>query len=61
MSVIPIFNAPSENDNFSEPSLQMDGAPADRYNHRIGNEDYSQPGDLFRLMAKDSQERRMDQ
>ncbi|MBU1139063.1 MAG: catalase, partial [Proteobacteria bacterium] len=26
---------------------------ADRYNHREGNDDYTQPGNLFRLMSDD--------
>ena len=29
---------------------------ADRYNHRDGNDDYRQPGDLFRLMTADQKE-----
>jgi Catalase-related immune-responsive len=33
---------------------------ADRYNHREGNDDYKQPGDLFRLLPPDGRERRMD-
>jgi len=30
---------------------------ADRYNHRDGNDDYTQAGDLFRLMTPDAQKR----
>jgi catalase len=33
---------------------------ADRYDHRAGNDDYRQPGDLFRLMPPESQQRLMD-
>ena len=33
---------------------------ADRYNHRDGNDDYKQAGDLFRLMPADAQARLMD-
>jgi len=33
---------------------------ADRYNHRDGNDDYSQAGDLFRLMTEDQRELLMD-
>jgi catalase len=29
---------------------------ADRYDHRIGNDDYSQPGALFRLMSRDQKQ-----
>ena len=35
---------------FKEPPLKISG-DADRYDHRIGNDDYKQPGDLFRLMS----------
>jgi catalase len=34
---------------YAEPPLRISG-DADRYNHREGNDDYSQPGALFRLM-----------
>jgi len=30
---------------------------ADRYDHREGNNDYSQPGKLFRLMTAEQQQR----
>jgi catalase len=30
---------------------------ADRYDHRQGNDDYTQPGNLFRLMLPDEKER----
>ena len=43
------FNGPVEDREFREPPLNIFGA-ADRYNHRDGNDDYRQPGDLFRLM-----------
>jgi catalase len=33
-----------------EPPLKISG-DADRYDHRAGNDDYTQPGDLFRLMS----------
>jgi len=35
--------------------LKISGA-ADRYNHRDGNDDYTQPGDLFRLMSPAQQQ-----
>ena len=43
------FGGPVENQHFAEPPLPVCGA-ADRYDHRAGNDDYTQPGDLFRLM-----------
>lgn len=44
------FNGPLQDERFREPPLSISGA-ADRYNHRDGNDDYRQPGDLFRLMS----------
>jgi catalase len=35
-----------------EPPLRISG-DAERYNHRDGNDDYIQAGDLFRLMSAD--------
>lgn len=43
------FGGPVEDPKFVEPPLKISG-DADRYNHRDGNDDYSQPGELFRLM-----------
>ena len=50
------FDGPVEDNAYREPPLAIDGA-ADRYNHRDGNDDYTQAGDLFRLMESDQQER----
>jgi catalase len=33
---------------------------ADRYNHRDGNDDYSQPGNLFRLLDAGQKQRLFD-
>ncbi|HSG99003.1 MAG TPA: catalase [candidate division Zixibacteria bacterium] len=46
------FNGPVEDARFAEPPLKISG-DADRYNHREGNDDYKQPGNLFRLMNDD--------
>lgn len=46
------FNGPVDDKRFKEPPLKIDG-DADRYDHRQGNEDYKQAGDLFRLMTAD--------
>ena len=35
---------------FREPPLHITG-DADRYDHRAGNDDYTQAGNLFRLMS----------
>jgi catalase len=53
------FNGPVEDPRFVEPPLRLSGDAA-RYNHRVGNDDYRQPGDLFRLIGKEAQERLMN-
>jgi catalase len=40
-----------EDPRFKEPPLKISG-DADRYDHREGNDDYTQAGNLFRLMSK---------
>jgi len=50
------FGGPKQCPAFAEPPLKISG-DADRYNHRDGNDDYSQPGALFRLMTPDAQQR----
>ncbi len=45
------FSGPVQDERFREPPLAITG-DADRYDHRVGNEDYSQPGKLFRLMNR---------
>ncbi len=47
---------PQECPAFNEPPLKVSGDVA-RYNHRDGNDDYTQPGNLFRLMTPDAQQR----
>ena len=42
-----------------EPALKLSGDAA-RYNHREGNDDYRQAGDLFRLIGKEAQGRLVD-
>ena len=49
------FSGPAQDESFREPPLKISG-DADRYNHREGNDDYSQPGDLFRLMNDDQKD-----
>jgi catalase len=44
------FGGPVQDQHFAEPPLKIFGN-VDRYNHRYGNDDYTQPGDLFRLMS----------
>jgi catalase len=42
------FGGPVEQPSAKEPPLRISG-DADRYNHRIGNDDYGQPRALFNL------------
>ncbi len=44
------FHGPTQTAAFAEPPLKISG-DANRYNHRDGNDDYTQPGNLFRLMS----------
>jgi catalase len=50
------FHGPAQDKRFVEPPLKISGDAA-RYNHRDGNDDYRQPGDLFRLLSADAQQR----
>ncbi|WP_445143381.1 catalase [Dyella sp. Tek66A03] len=49
------FGGPVEDKSVKEPPLAIVG-DADRYDHRDGNDDYSQAGDLFRLMSTDQKQ-----
>lgn len=49
------FGGPIDDKQFKEPPLAIFGE-ADRYDHRVNNEDYSQAGDLFRLMSAQQKE-----
>jgi catalase len=53
------FGGPIEDPRFKEPPLRISG-DADRYDHRVGNDDFTQPGNLFRLMSAAQQGRLMD-
>ncbi|NIA67825.1 catalase [Pelagibius litoralis] len=50
------FNGPAQAPEYAEPPLKISG-DADRYNHRDGNDDYTQAGDLFRLFDDAQKER----
>jgi catalase len=49
------FGGPVQDPSVKEPGLTLSGE-ADRYDHRIGNDDYSQPAALFRLMTSTQRE-----
>jgi len=48
------LGGPVQDSSVKEPPLRISG-DADRYDHRDGNDDYTQAGDLFRLMSADQQ------
>ncbi|MBN1516109.1 catalase [Candidatus Sumerlaeota bacterium] len=50
-------DSPKESPEFKEPPLPLGDVAADRYNHREGNDDYTQAGDLYRLMTPEQQKR----
>ena len=50
------FDGPVQDAGFDEPALKISG-DADRYNHRIGNDDYTQPRALFNLFTNDEKSR----
>src|SRR6202045_656654 len=50
------FNGPVPDEQFREPPLKISG-DATRYDHRDGNDDYTQPANLFRLMNPEQRDR----
>ena len=50
------FDGPTEDKSFKEPPLKISG-DADRYDHREGNDDYTQAGNLYRLLPDDEKKR----
>ncbi len=51
------FNGPVEDPSVKEPPIRLTGEAAGRYSHRDGNDDYIQPGNLFRMFDKGQRER----
>jgi catalase len=50
------FGGPVQDARYAEPLLKISG-DADRYDHRAGNDDYTQPGNLFRMFTPEQQDR----
>ena len=50
------FNDPAEDSQYREHPFNVSGS-ADRFDHRDGNDDYTQAGNLFRLMNGDERAR----
>jgi catalase len=53
------FDGPVEAPSTKEPPLRIHG-DADHYNHRDGNDDYTQPGNLFRMFDAGQRKRLFD-
>jgi len=53
------FGGPKQDPDYAEPPLRISG-DASRYDHRAGNDDYKQAGDLFRLMTAEERARLID-
>jgi catalase len=53
------FGGPQQSPAYGEPPLRISG-DADRYDHRAGNDDYGQPGTLFRLMSRAQRDQLLD-
>jgi catalase len=51
------FGGPKEDHHYRERPLALSGEHADRYDHRAGNDDYTQAGNLFRLMDEGAKNR----
>ena len=49
-------NAPKQNPKYAEPPMHLGDTTVDRFDHREGNDDYTQAGDLYRLMNPEQQE-----
>jgi catalase len=50
------FGGPVQDPSVKEPPLRISG-DADRYDHRKGNDDFTQAGNLYRLMPKEERAR----
>jgi catalase len=50
------FGGPIQNASFAEPPLKLSGA-VDRHNQNLGNDDFTQAGNLFRLLSSEEQDR----
>ena len=51
---------PKQDPSVAEPPLDLGDVAVDRFDHRNGNDEYSQTGDLYRLMSEDAKQRLVD-
>jgi len=49
------YGGPVDDSEYKEPPLKISG-DADHYDHKEGNDDYSQAGDLYRLMSPEQKD-----
>ena len=52
-----VEGAPRPQEEYTEPAWSLGEVAVDRYNSREGHDDYTQAGDLFRLMSEEEQRR----
>lgn len=52
-----VEGTPKETPAYAEPPTHLGDVTVDRYDHRPGNDDYTQAGDLYRLLTPEQQER----
>jgi catalase len=50
-------DTPQDNVTDKEPPLHLGDVKVARHDHRLGNDDYTQAGDLYRLLPTEEQER----
>jgi catalase len=53
-------SAPRQNCAYADPAWDLGHVKVDRYDHHQGNDEYSQAGDLYRLLKPDAQQRLVD-
>ncbi len=54
------FGGPVQQERYKEPPLRLDDPTMDRFDHRKGNDDYSQCRALFRLMSSSQRQQLLD-
>ena len=52
-----VEGAPQPDESYREPAWHLGDVTVDRYNSREGHDDYTQAGDLYRLMSEDEKQR----
>jgi catalase len=53
-------DAPKQNCAYAEPAMDLGHVKVVRYDHHQGNDEYTQAGDLYRLLKPDAQQRLVD-